>query len=69
MQVVLTGFLCDSVRSTTVTRYYTARRMGGHPADMGWETQAVHLVPKAQLANLVCHPNDQAILKALQAQG
>jgi ADP-ribose pyrophosphatase YjhB (NUDIX family) len=69
LRVVLTGFLCDSVRSTSVTRYYTARRIGGHPADMGWEIQAVHLVPKAQLANFVSHQNDQAILKALQAQG
>ena len=34
LQVVLTGFLCDSVRSTSVTRCYTARRVGGHPADM-----------------------------------
>jgi hypothetical protein len=35
LQVELTGFLCDSVRSTSVTRYYTARRLGGSPADMG----------------------------------
>lgn len=69
LRIVLTGFLCDSVRSTSVTRYYTARRIGGSPADMCWETQAVHLVPRAQLASFVTHQNDQAILKALQAQG
>lgn len=69
LRVVLTGFLCDSVRSTSVTRYYTARRIGGNPADMCWETQAVHLVPRGQLASFVTHQNDQAILKALQAQG
>ena len=66
LQVKLTGFLCDSVRSISVTRYYLARRLGGNPADMGWESQAVHLVPVALLAKLVSHPNDQSILKALQ---
>lgn len=66
LQVELTGFLCDSVRSTSVTRYYLARRLGGNPAHMCWETQAVHLVPIAQLAEFVSHPNDQSILSALQ---
>ena len=66
LEVELTGFLCDSVRSTSVTRYYLARRLGGNPADMCWETQAVHLVPAAQLAAFVSHQNDQAILAALQ---
>jgi hypothetical protein len=54
------------MRSTTVTRYYLARRLSGNPADMCWETQAVHLVPAAQLAAFVSHPNDQPILAALQ---
>ena len=67
LQVELTGFLCDSERSTSVTRYYTARRIGGHPATMGWETQAVHLVPRALLATFVSHQNDQCILKKLKA--
>jgi ADP-ribose pyrophosphatase YjhB (NUDIX family) len=69
LQVVLTGFLCDSVRSTSVTRYYTARRVGGHPADMGWESQAVHLVPRELLDSVVTHPNDQGVLQALAALG
>lgn len=67
LQVALTGFLCDSVRSTSVTRYYIAQRLAGHPGSMGWETQAVHLVPRAQLAHFVSHPNDVAVLQALQA--
>ena len=66
LQVELTGFLCDSVRSTSVTRYYLARRLGGNPADMCWETQAVHLVPVSQLGAFVSHTNDQSILTALQ---
>lgn len=67
LQVELTGFLCDSVRSTSITRYYMAERVGGHPGDMGWETQAVHLVPRDQLASVVTHKNDQGVLLALQA--
>lgn len=66
LQVELTSFLCDSVRSTSVTRYYLARRVGGNPADMGWESQAVHLVPPGELAAFVDHPNDQAVLAALK---
>lgn len=66
LQLVLTGFLCDSIRSTSVTRYYLARRVGGHPASMGWETQSVNLVPRVRLAEFVTHKNDQAILKSLQ---
>lgn len=66
LQVELTGYLCDSVRSTTVTRYYTARRVGGNPADMGWESQAVHLVPIGKLSTIVAHQNDNAIIDALQ---
>ena len=50
-----------------VTNYYTAKRLGGHPAKMCWETQAVHLVPRAHLAKFISHKNDQVILQALQA--
>lgn len=67
LHVALTGYLCDSHRSSSVTRYYTARRVGGNPASMGWETQAVHLIPKAKLATFVSHHNDKIILQALQA--
>lgn len=64
--VELTGFLCDSLRSTTVTRYYAAKRLAGNPADAGWETQAVHLVPLTLLPSLVTHPNDEVILQAIK---
>lgn len=65
--VELTAFLCDVPRSQTYTRYYRARRLAGHPANMGWETQAVLLVPRSQLRAIVQHPNDQPILNALEA--
>lgn len=65
LQVELTGYLLDAARSVSFTRYYRARRIGGSPAAMGWESQAVHLVPKAQLAHYLTHINDLPLLKAL----
>ncbi len=67
LQVELCGFLADSDRSLTTTRYYLARRVGGNPADMGWESQAVHLVPKNRLAEYLTHKNDLPLLEALLA--
>lgn len=67
LRVELTGYLCDSVRSTSVTRYYLARRVGGSPADMGWESQAVMLVPASKLGTVANHHNDQAVVQAVLA--
>ena len=67
LAVALLAHLADAPRSTTFTRYYLAQRIGGSPADMGWESQAVHLIPAAQLAKQLTHPNDQPILHALRA--
>lgn len=67
LRVELTGFLCDSIRTTSVTRYYLAMRVGGNPAAMAWESQAVHLVPMAQLAQFVAHPNDEVVVQALRS--
>jgi hypothetical protein len=50
-----------------VTRYYLARRVGGSPADMSWESQAVHLVPKAELSKFLNHAADADLLNALAA--
>jgi ADP-ribose pyrophosphatase YjhB (NUDIX family) len=66
--VQLTGHLVDCARSTTMTRYYRARRVGGNPAAMCWESQAVHLVPRAQLAAFLTNPSDASVLKALLAR-
>jgi len=65
LRVEIVAFLIDSARTQTYTRYYLARRVGGNPALMGWESQAVHLVPLAELAQLLCNPNDQAVIAAL----
>jgi hypothetical protein len=63
--VQLQGFLLDCRRTNTLTRYYRARRLGGHPGAMCWETQAVHLVPRARLGDFLTHPNDAALLRLL----
>jgi ADP-ribose pyrophosphatase YjhB (NUDIX family) len=65
LAIEIVAFLADARRTRTYTRYYLARRVGGSPATMGWETQAVHLVPPARLAQVAAHANDAAIIAAL----
>lgn len=68
LKVQISGFLADSERTQTYTRYYLARRTGGSPAAMGWESQAVHLVPPGALHRFLTHPNDLPLLAALLQQ-
>lgn len=65
LQIWLTHHLIDSKRSGSYTRYYLAERIGGNPADMCWESQAVMLVPASQLPTLLTNPHDQAIVDKL----
>jgi 8-oxo-dGTP pyrophosphatase MutT (NUDIX family) len=65
LKVQIIGYLADSLRTQSYTRYYLARRVGGSPACMGWESQAVHLVPPGMLNSLLTHPNDLPLLCAL----
>ena len=67
LRVALTGFLMDLTRSRSRTRYYLGRRVGGCPSDMGWESQAVSLVPRARLDEVLVNPNDAALVAWLQA--
>jgi 8-oxo-dGTP pyrophosphatase MutT (NUDIX family) len=67
LRVELTGFLVDVARSTSHTRYYLARRVGGNPADMGWESQAVMLIPASELAARLTNKNDAPIIQAIKA--
>jgi len=66
LRVALTGHLADLTRSRSRTRYYLGRRLGGCPSDMGWESQAVSLVPRALLAAVLSNPNDAPLVAALQ---
>ena len=66
LRVQIVRHLIDCRRTQTVTRYYLARRLGGNPALMGWESQAVHLVPMALLETVLGNPNDAVIINALR---
>ena len=66
LQAEITGYLADSERSQSKTRYYLGRRVGGSPADMDWESQGVSLVPLAMLGEVLTHPNDAPLVMALQ---
>lgn len=63
--VTLTAYLGDFSRTQTFARFYLARRIAGHPADMGWESQAVHLVTPARAYQLLNRETDHAVLNAL----
>lgn len=67
LRVEILGFLMDVKRSQSFTRYYWARRIGGSPAAMGWESQAVHLVPKSRLSEFLTSPYDAPLLQAILA--
>jgi 8-oxo-dGTP pyrophosphatase MutT (NUDIX family) len=69
LRVQIVRHLIDCRRTQTMTRYYLARRLGGNPALMGWESQAVHLVPMALLDTVLDNPNDAAIIDALRRIG
>ncbi len=59
------SYLCDVDRTKTVTRYYLARRIGGSPESVGWESQAVSLVPPCELLNFINRPNDRKVIASL----
>lgn len=65
LQVALVAYFMDVQRTTTLTRYYRARRVGGSPAQMGWESQAVMLVPRAQPKQMVGAAKDAPLVEAL----
>jgi len=65
LRVRLIQHLIDVRRSTSYTRYYLAERIGGSPADMGWESQAVLLVPISRLGDVLNSPVDASICKKL----
>ncbi|MGR9116141.1 MAG: NUDIX hydrolase [Gammaproteobacteria bacterium] len=65
LKVEIISWIGDFERTTSVTRYYFAHRVGGTPAAMGWESQAVMLVPKLRLPEVLNHANDHALYKAI----
>jgi hypothetical protein len=69
LHVRITRFLVDVRRSTTYTRYFLGVRVGGSPADMGWESQAVMLVPRQLLETILTSPYEKPIIEALAEAG
>lgn len=65
LKVKLTGLLGDFDKETSRTRYYLGQREAGHPTDMNWEMQSVHLATPEDAAKLLNKPADQNVLKAL----
>lgn len=63
--VQIGGFLADRQGDSSVARFFAARRIGGTPSAMGWEAQAVWLVPAAQLQTYAPHPNDGPVVRAV----
>ncbi|MBN3804816.1 NUDIX hydrolase [Paraburkholderia sp. Ac-20336] len=65
LHVELTGYLGDYQRDTSKTRYYIAKRVGGTPVQMSWESQSVRLAPLTALADLLNRDVDRSILADL----
>lgn len=67
LQIKITGFVGDFERTTSKARIYRAKRVGGSPVDMGWESQAVHLSPKGRLYDQLNMWTDHPIAEAVGA--
>jgi len=65
LEVELFQHLVDVTKTTSRTRYYLARRTGGNPANMCWETQAVHLVPLEKASEMLDQKVDHKVVDAL----
>lgn len=68
-RVRLIKHLADFKRSQSYTRYYLAERVGGNPAEMTWETQAVMLAPMSKLGSLLNNAFDKPLLDQLLSIG
>lgn len=66
LQVEINGFVGDFNRTQTRTRFYLAKRVGGTPAAMGWESQAVLLVPREKLGEYLTGGANVGVLAAVQ---
>ena len=66
LKVQITGVLGDFERTTTVTRMYVGKRVAGNPANMGWESQFVALIPKDKIKRFVKHKSDQPIAELIE---
>ncbi|CAB5220362.1 Nudix_Hydrolase domain containing protein [uncultured Caudovirales phage] len=69
LQVRITGVLGDYERTTSKARFYIAERVGGTPAAMGWESQAIRLATAADAPKLLNMGVDKSIFSDLEMEG
>ena len=62
LKVKIISVIGDFSRSTSVARYYLAKRISGTPVNMGWESQAVCLVPLRNTKDLLNRAIDHSII-------
>lgn len=67
LKVQITGFIADIDRTTSKARFYRGKRVGGDPSDMGWESQAVHLVPRGSLFDYLNMSTDHGLAEMIGA--
>ncbi len=67
LKIQITGFIGDFHRTTSVARMYRAKRVGGTPTAMGWESQGVSLVPKGLLYDHLNMWSDHGIAETVGA--
>lgn len=68
LKIEIVGFLGDFDKTTSRARMYLAKRAGGSPVEMGWESQAMSLSPIDKLRDILNMNNDHAIVEALEAK-
>lgn len=64
--IALGGWLGDVERSTSMVRYFLARRVGGCPAAMGWEGQALWLTPLGRLSKVMRGVNEAPLVAIVE---
>ena len=69
LHVELVAHLADIRRASATVRYYVARRIGGTPSEMGWETQSVHLVPKNLVPEILTTKSTKKVFNILAQRG
>lgn len=64
--VKLDRHVADVVRGDALVRLYRARRIGGSPCEMGWESQSVLLVPAALVDTLMWARKETDFVEAIR---
>lgn len=68
LKVKIVGIAGDIERDTSKARFYIARRVGGTPRDMGWESQAMRLAPEKQAIDLLNREHDKKFMAGVFAE-